>query len=67
MWTMKAMPNSGVARLTIGIDTNAAMNSPAVKTVAALRLAHRLGFRRRAKPHRREFEVFAGRATTRWR
>ena len=38
MWTMKAMPNSGVARLTIGIDTKAAMNSPAVKTVAALSL-----------------------------
>ena len=38
MWTMKAMPNSGVARLTIGIDTNAAMNSPAVKTVAAFAL-----------------------------
>ncbi len=25
---MKAVPNSGVARLTIGIDTKAAMNSP---------------------------------------
>jgi hypothetical protein len=31
--TMNAMPNSGVARLTIGIDTNAAMNMPATKTV----------------------------------
>ena len=38
MWTMKAMPNSGVARLTIGIDTNAAMISPAVNTIAALSL-----------------------------
>ena len=38
MWTMKAMPNNGVARLTIGIDTNAAMNRPAVNTVAALSL-----------------------------
>src|SRR6185503_405075 len=38
MWTMKAMPNSGVARLTIGIDTKAAMNRPAVNTVAALSL-----------------------------
>jgi len=41
MWTMKAMPNSGVARLTIGIETNAAMKRPAVNTVAAwcLRIA----------------------------
>ena len=38
MWTMKAMPNSGVARLTTGIDTKAAMNRPAVNTVAALSL-----------------------------
>src|ERR1700732_4205506 len=38
---MNAMPNSGVARLTIGIDTNAAITSPAVKMVAAfcLRMA----------------------------
>src|SRR5260370_1374606 len=38
---MNAMPNSGVARLTIGIDTNAAITSPAVNTVAAfcLRIA----------------------------
>ena len=33
MCTMNAMPNSGVARLTIGIDTNAAMNRPAMNTV----------------------------------
>ena len=33
MCTIIAMPNSGVARLTIGIDTKAAMNEPAVKTV----------------------------------
>ena len=41
MWTMNAMPNSGVARLTIGIDTNAAIISPAVNTAAAfcLRIA----------------------------
>src|SRR5204863_8294152 len=41
MWTMKAMPNSGVARLTIGIETNAAIKRPAVNTVAAwyLRIA----------------------------
>src|SRR5664279_757258 len=38
MWTMKAMPNSGVARLTIGIDTKAAMINPAVKMTAALSL-----------------------------
>ena len=38
MWTMNAMPNSGVARLTIGIETKAAMNRPAVNTVAALSL-----------------------------
>ena len=38
MWTMNAIPNSGVARLTIGIETNAAMISPAVNTVAALSL-----------------------------
>ena len=38
MWTMKAMPNKGVARLTIGIDTKAAIMSPAVNTVAALSL-----------------------------
>src|SRR5258707_659954 len=38
---MKAMPNKGVARLTIGIDTNAAITSPEVKTIAAfcLRIA----------------------------
>ena len=38
---MNAMPNSGVARLTIGIDTNAAITSPAVNTSAAfcLRIA----------------------------
>jgi len=34
MWTMKAVPNSGVAKFKIGIDTNAAMNRPAVKIVA---------------------------------
>ena len=33
MCTMNAVPNSGVARLRIGIDTNAAMNSPARNTV----------------------------------
>jgi hypothetical protein len=33
MWTMSAVPNSGVARLRIGIDTKAAMNRPAVNTV----------------------------------
>src|SRR6185312_3292349 len=38
MWTMKAMPNKGVARLTIGIETNAAITRPAVKMVAALSL-----------------------------
>jgi hypothetical protein len=34
MCTIRATPNSGVARLRIGIETNAAMNNPAVKTVA---------------------------------
>ena len=38
MCTMNAMPNKGVARLTIGIDTKAAMNMPATKTVPACRL-----------------------------
>ena len=33
MWTMSAIANSGVARFTIGIDTNAAINRPAVNTV----------------------------------
>jgi hypothetical protein len=33
MCTMNAIANSGVARLTIGIDTKAAMNMPATKTV----------------------------------
>src|SRR4029077_3246820 len=28
MWTIKAIPNSGVARLTIGIDTKAALINP---------------------------------------
>ncbi len=32
---MNAMPNSGVARLTIGIDTNAAITSPAAKMIPA--------------------------------
>jgi hypothetical protein len=31
MWTMKAMANIGVARLTTGIDTNTATNIPARK------------------------------------
>ena len=56
---MKAMPNSGVARLTIGIDTNAAITSPAVKIVAALSRRIALASAGRAKPHRREFEIFA--------
>src|SRR6266853_3669085 len=34
MCTIRAIPNSGVARLRIGIKTNPAMNNPAVKTVA---------------------------------
>ena len=34
------------------------MIRPAVKTVAALLLAHRLGFRRRAEAHRRQLEIF---------
>ena len=38
MCTMNAVPNSGVARLRIGIDTNAARNSPARKTVLWLAL-----------------------------
>ena len=32
MCTMNAIAKSGVARLTIGIDTKAAMNKPAVNT-----------------------------------
>src|SRR3954447_5038012 len=36
MWTMKAMAKIGVARFTIGIETKAAMNRPAVKMVATL-------------------------------
>jgi hypothetical protein len=31
---MRAIPNRGVARLRSGIETNAAMNNPAVKIVA---------------------------------
>ena len=38
MCTMKAVPNSGVARLTIGIDTNAATTQPAANTVDACSL-----------------------------
>ena len=38
MCTMKAVPNSGVARLRIGIDTKAAMNRPARNTVLWLAL-----------------------------
>ena len=41
MCTMNAVPNSGVARLRIGIDTNAARNSPARKTVLWLALRNR--------------------------
>ena len=33
MCIMNAMPNSGVARLRIGIDTKAAMKAPASTTV----------------------------------
>ena len=33
MCTMNAMPNSGVAKLRIGIDTKAAMSAPASTTV----------------------------------
>ena len=40
--TISAMPNSGVARLTIGIDTKAAMNMPATKTVPWFVLAQSL-------------------------
>ena len=57
--TMIAMPNRGVARLTIGIDTNAAMNSPprTRSTRCALRIA--LASATRAKAHRGELEIFA--------
>ena len=48
------MPNSGVARLTIGIDTNAAITRPAVKITAAfclrIALASRGGRNRKKKP-----------------
>ena len=37
MWTMKAVPNSGVARLTIGIETNAAITQPAAEILAETR------------------------------
>jgi len=49
---MKAMPNKGVARLTIGIDTNAAITAPGGKNDRGILFAHRLGFRGRTKPHR---------------
>ena len=67
MWTMKAMPNKGVARLTIGIDTKAAMMSPAAKIVAALSRRIALASCRRAEAHRGEFEIFAAQTARRWR
>ena len=53
------MPNSGVARLTIGIDTNAAMNMPATNTVPRLARRSALASVDRMKAHRRQFEIFA--------
>ncbi len=43
------MPNKGVARLTIGIDTKAAMKSPDMKINVECCFAQRLRFRRRTK------------------
>ncbi len=40
--TINAMANSGVARLTIGIETKAAMIRPPIYTVVALRLRNAL-------------------------
>ena len=36
MWTISAVANSGVARFTIGIETNSATSMPAVNTMARL-------------------------------
>ena len=59
MCTMNAMPNNGVARLTIGIDTKAAMNRPARKTVPWCALAQALCLGRRPEAHGGELEIFA--------
>ena len=59
MCTINAMANSGVARLTIGIDTNSAISSAGDEHRAAVRTAHRLGFLRRAEAHGGEQEIFA--------
>ena len=58
MCTIIAMANNGVARLTIGIDTNIAISRPARKICVAIGAAHRLGLRGRAKAHRGEQEIF---------
>src|ERR1019366_5670992 len=56
--TIIAMANSGVARLTIGIETNTAISRPARKTWARWARRIALASPGRAEAHRRQQEVF---------